>query len=377
MPSHTLRSRKDVEDFVRGCSFFGTGGGGTRQKGITVLSEQLEAGREIKWVDIEELDEETWVVCPGGMGSIAPPSGEMKSTMEGFGLGERKYLNYLTPAIKELARYTGKTISAIIASELGGSNTPAPLATGAELGMAVIDGDYAGRAKPEITQSTTYLAGKSICPVCTVDPWGNICFIDKVANDLMAERIGKMIAVAAFGAVGLAGRLLQVKEVKEVFIRGTLTESLRLGQAIREAREGGEDPISSIVGFTGGWLLFQGRVTGKKWEDKEGYYRGEHLLAGVEEFAGRELKIWFKNENHISWLDDRPFVTSPDIIAVVDLKTGEPLVNHHIETDDQIAVIGVKARHPFRTERGLAVLGPRHFRFDLDYTPIEDLMTGD
>jgi len=39
-------------------------------------------------------------------------------------------------------------------------------------------------------------------------------------------------------------------------------------------------------------------------------------------YAGHHLKIWYKNENHISWLDEKPYITSPDGLNVIDPKTG-------------------------------------------------------
>jgi hypothetical protein len=38
------------------------------------------------------------------------------------------------------------------------------------------------------------------------------------------------------------------------------------------------------------------------------------------------------------------------------------------------AVVGVRRRAQFDNERGLAVLGPRHWGFDIDYRPIEALV---
>lgn len=62
-----------------------------------------------------------------------------------------------------------------------------------------------------------------------------------------------------------------------------------------------------------GWTLFKGIVIEKKWEDKEGYYWGIHRLKGVDEFESEEFKYWFKNENHISWINGKSYVTSPDV----------------------------------------------------------------
>ena len=38
-----LSTRQDIEDFVRGCTLFGTGGGGTPESGIESLVSELEA----------------------------------------------------------------------------------------------------------------------------------------------------------------------------------------------------------------------------------------------------------------------------------------------------------------------------------------------
>jgi hypothetical protein len=72
------------------------------------------------------------------------------------------------------------------------------------------------------------------------------------------------------------------------------------------------------------------------------------------------------------WKNDKPLVTSPDIIVVVDSETGEPYANPILAEGDKVAVIGLKARDAFRNERGVGVLGPRYFGFDIDYKHIED-----
>ena len=128
------------------------------------------------------------------------------------------------------------------------------------------------------------------------------------------------------------------------------------------------------VEFKGGWLLFKGVVSGKNWESRDGYMYGTTLIKGMEEFRGEEAKIWFKNENHILWIDGEPKVTSPDLIEVVDLETAEPITNTDLKAGDRVAVIGVKCVEIFRTEKGLEVLGPKHFGFDIEYIPIEERM---
>ena len=62
------------------------------------------------------------------------------------------------------------------------------------------------------------------------------------------------------------------------------------------------------------------------------------------------------------------------IIEVIDAKSGEPITNTDIKKGDMVSVIGMKIEPIFRTPEGLNVLGPKHFGFDLEYKPIENLV---
>jgi uncharacterized protein len=53
--------------------------------------------------------------------------------------------------------------------------------------------------------------------------------------------------------------------------------------------------------------------------------------------------------------------------------TAEPQVNTYLEVGDRVGVVGRKRRAAFDSAAGLAALGPRHFGWDLDFTPIEEL----
>lgn len=72
-----LKDKQDVEDFVRGCSFYGTGGGGDYAIGVDAMMKQLEKGHEIGWCDPYSLNDEDYSCCPFLMGSIAPEDPEV------------------------------------------------------------------------------------------------------------------------------------------------------------------------------------------------------------------------------------------------------------------------------------------------------------
>ncbi|MHA1907924.1 MAG: DUF917 domain-containing protein, partial [Candidatus Thorarchaeota archaeon] len=182
------------------------------------------------------------------------------------------------------------------------------------------------------------------------------------------------LSEVAWGRVGNVAFPLQGKDFHDAIIPDTLTKSYNIGKIIRESRESGDDPAEKIVESQGGWVIFRGEVAGKTWENRDGYMWGETLIKGSGIKPGNKMRIWFKNENHITWLNDKPWMTSPDIIEVIDSKTGEPITNTDIKEGDKVSVIGMKSPSVFRTPEGLNVLGPKHFGFDLDYQPIEDLV---
>lgn len=369
-----LSKKEEIEDFVRGTTFFGTGGGGSPQKGLELLERDLANGKKLFWKDLSELNDEFKAVCPFLMGSIAPETEEIKKRKLELGFSKKTVLNPLVNAVLELENYTGEKTDVIVPVELGGGNTPGPLDVASNLGKTLVDGDYAGRAIPEIVQTTPHIFGKKVTPIAAVDEYGDVSIIKDSINNEVAERIGKLISEASFGLAGEAGILVDSKELKKILIKGTLTESFELGKTIRIARENGKDPIEAIIEKTNGYLLFEGKVSKKDWEDKEGYMWGTHTIKGENKFNGKEFKIWFKNENHISWLNNKIFVTSPDRIEVVRKKDGEPITNTDLKVGEKVSVIGIKAREIFRSEEGLKVLGPKHFGFEHKYVPIEKLM---
>jgi DUF917 family protein len=371
-----LRTQKECEDFVRGLCFRGAGGGGRPAAGLKLLLNQLEAGREIEWVDVDSLPEQAWTVTVAGMGGRAGEGGTEEELVE-LGCVEERYdpLGLAVAAVQALEDFAGAKVEAIVPGETGGSAVPAAIAAALEFGVPVVDGDYAGgRAIPEVPQAIPELRGVPVCPMSFVTRWGDVVILRDTVSTAMADRIGRMITLASYGGIGFSWYLLQVKKVREVMAAGTLTKALHVGQVIREAREKGVDPVTQAVRAVDGWLLFEGEITTTEIADEQAYAfgLGTHRLKGLGSHEGHTFSIWYKNEYHVSWRDGKPFVTSPDSLIMVNLKTGEPAISYDFSVGDQVAVVGRRAHEVHRTEEGIQVLGPRHFGFDLDYVPIEE-----
>lgn len=374
MTRNALTDLQDCHDFISGCLFMGTGGGGGVDWGMSMLESALTDGLTLEWTDLAEIPDDAMTCTAYGMGSIAPQGEETARAIEALGLLDRLGDRAMETAVRELGQYIGRPITVVVPAELGAGNTPAPLVTAMRLGAICVDGDYAGRAIPDEMQGMPYLAGKTSHPMASVDRWGDVVIVKEAANPFMFERVGKMLSVAAHGSCYQAATLLPASEMREIVIPGTLTRSLALGRAIREARETGGDPIAAAIDATGGHFLFEGRVVAKDWEDRDGYMFGTTTIEGDGRSAGHTLKVWFKNENHVTWLNDIPWICSPDLVTIADRTTGEGITNTLLEAGADVAVVGIRGLEAFRSERGLGCAGPRYFGFDIDYRPIEDLL---
>ena len=124
----------------------------------------------------------------------------------------------------------------------------------------------------------------------------------------------------------------------------------------------------------GGWVLFRGRVVKKDWESRDGYMYGTTTVEGDGPDTGHTLRIWFKNENHVTWQDGRPWVLSPDLIMLMDADSGTPYTNTLLPEGSGVGVVGAVADPKLRTPAALALLEPAHYGYDIPYTPIEQLV---
>lgn len=364
-----IDNKEDLRDFIDGCTLLGSGGGGNPEEGFSTLSSALSESGPIEWVDVDEIDDDSIAICTFLMGSTAPLTEEKKKRMADLGLTHRKYPMNLINAVEEWEKYTGKKADIIIPLEVGGSNMPAPMAVAKKLGKTIVDGDYAGRAIPEIFQISLMLEDVDFCPAASVDKYGNICIIKEAISNSLAERIGKYLSEVAFGSTGLAGFPISGKQLKRLLIRGSVSKAFRLGKLLKAVRQG-ELTLQDAMEKEQGRLLIKGGVIKKDWRDEEGYYSGIYEIEGSGEFSGNNLKIYFKNENHIAWVNDEYVVSSPDLITCIDPLTVKAKVNETIELGTQLEVYAFPCDPILRESRVIKRLEPRYFGFDLDYKPL-------
>lgn len=354
-----ILKEQDLDDLIRGCAILGTGGGGDPKKGLELIRSELKAGREFKLIGLEEVPEEALIASPYMCGSISP-EGEAESA------GPLECLRAFTA----LEEYLGRELFAAIPTEIGGGNTAMALFVAGRRGLPVVDADPAGRSVPELQHTTFYIKDVPIAPLAVATS-KDIIILKEVGDDFRAEAIVRAIAVASGNRAGVADHPVNGRTLKGAVIPGTLSKALAIGAAVRKARASGKDPVEAAVVAGKGYKLFEGRVARADWRIEEGFTIGELAIIGGGDYSGHRYRIWYKNEHIISWFDDEPDVMVPDLICVLDPKTGEAITNPNCREGMEVAVIGYPAPEMWRSPRGLELFGPRHFGYELDYRRIE------
>ena len=369
MSSFNLKTSQDIEDFLTGVAFFGTGGGGDVKVGRDSLNDCLSKGLEMTAFSPEDIRDDQLFCVPCFVGSIAPKTPEVLAEMAFNGYGERKYDfdGMLIEAIRRMETFAGRKADGLMVVEMGGSNSACAMAAAYKMGLPIVDGDQAGRAFPEASNGMFSVKGYSGFPMVFLDSWGSSVILTEASHEQAGERIGKFVSQAAYGEMATASTLRSGAVIKDVVVPNTLSRALSVGAAINRAFEAGSDPGLAAAAAVAGKMVSRGTLHSLMPEDAKGYYSGTYCITGLDD--GHEYKIWFKNENHILWVDGAVHTTSPDLISLINYGTGKPLLNTYLENGLDVGIVISKCTDKYKTPEGLAGFSPRSLGFDFDYVP--------
>ena len=305
----------------------------------------------------EELPEDARVVCVGGIG--APTVGIEKV---------RDLQSY--HALRAIEEYTGEKATALISNEIGGSNSVEPLIPAAMAGLPVVDADGMGRAFPELQMKTFFVYGVPCCPMAIADEKGNSVVIRETINPAWAERLARSITVQMGCVACYAVAPMTSEQVRRTAVPNTLTLARDLGDAVKQARADGHDPLDAILDTCPGRVLFGGKVVDLDRRTTAGFARGTLTIDGLDSFAGERMVIEFQNENLIARRDGEIVCTVPDLICAVATDIGEPVTTELMRYGLRITILGFPAPELWTTPEGLAVAGPQAFGYETGYIPL-------
>jgi hypothetical protein len=359
-----ISSLNHVESLVIGLTILGTGGGGDPNEGLKMLRNIIESGRSIKLIEVNELTNDSLIVVPYNVGSVAPGTISKKPS---------KIIEPIKRAFIEMEKLLGKKIQAVVASELGGFNTPVALCIASEMNLPAINGDLLGRAAPELHQCTVHIFGIPMYPAVMVTKSGNVIVVKEYSDIDDYEAIARYLSVLEGTYAAVVDSPMGIEEAKKAVIPKTITYALKLGETVLEARRKNVNPVEAVVEYLKGWKIFEGIVKRYIWENKGGFLKGEAFVEGVGNFRGRLLRSWIMNEHIMAWIDEKPVLMPPDLLIFLK-NDGTPITNTELKEGMLINAIVTRAPEVWRTPKGLELFGPKHFGFNYDYIPVEELI---
>jgi len=363
--------KEAIQEITLGASILATGGGGDPEIGLLWTYKVLDEGKEILMVDPARVPDEIQVASPACLGAALvltekPPSGQV-----------------LNLAMRRLERYLGRPIQATIPIECGGVNSPVAYAAAGELGVPVIDVDGMNRAFPELQMTSWVTHGVHASPTVSVDDRGNVTVIDTGEDDMLAENLARRAAMAYGGISWIATYPMTGHEVKSSSIVYSQSIAWAVGKAVMRARREHLDPIEELLeglrrerGVTG-FRVFKGKIVDIRREfgaeTTKGFTLGKVIMEGIDRYRGQKAELDFQNEWLILRVDGEVRCLPPDLIAILDSETGEPIRTDIMKYGYRGTIVLIPAHERMRTGRGIELFGPRHFGYELDYVPVEEL----
>ncbi|MEM9105212.1 MAG: DUF917 domain-containing protein [Pseudomonadota bacterium] len=358
----------NLEDFIRGTAFLGTGGGGDPYIGRLMVQQELEHCGAIKLLDPDELNKDHFGISLACMGAPTafveklPNASAMMASME--------------RAEKEL----GRKFNCIIPLEAGGINATIPLVVAARMGLPVVDGDGMGRAFPEFQMTTFNIYGADVNPFVMSDDFGNTVLLNTDAA-LRTERYGRPVCVQMGGIAMCASYPMDGPTMRDTCVPRTVTLAAEIGRAIREARSSvTADVCEAVIDYFRNAspsprfasILFDGKVQDVLRETTAGFAVGRARLTALDD-PNTEMVITFQNEFSRASIGDRTMAIVPDLITILDRETGEPITTETLGYGQRVKVVAIAAAENMRSPSALEFIGPRAFAIDEDFRKLETL----
>jgi DUF917 family protein len=349
---------EDIEAIALGASVYGTGGGGDPYIGKLIAMNAMRRHGPVQMIDVAGLADDALVVPVALVGAPTVAIEKFPSTRQFVG------------ALEAIEKYLGKRATAVMCAEAGGLNSTIPFAVASQVGLPLVDGDLMGRAFPEIQMTLATLHGINATPMALCDDKGNSVVMQTVTNRY-TERFVRSLASEMGGSACTVLYPMQGADAKRAVIPGSLSMLQRAGETLIAARRDKSDPVAKLIALLGATRLFEGKVVDVQRVTEGGWNRGTATLAGFRSDAAERCQVRFQNEFLMVEVDGAPAATTPDLIAMLDLETGEPVTAELLRYGLRVVMIAFPCDPQWRTAGGVALAGPRYFGYDVDYVPVE------
>ncbi len=330
--------RPRLERLIRGASVLGTGGGGSYSVARALVDDLDRRALRPRLLDPAALPTDAF-----GVSTVVLGGGLSHEQLEALPMIADRPASLR--AARALAAHVGRSIDFVFPIELGPQNTMEAVRLAALLDVPLLDADAAGRAVPEMHQTTVSAHGIALAPFAIATFQGDLAVIAETGSEARNEALCRALAIASGGVICVAGFALSGRQASAILIPQTLSRCIALGELIGAGRQ----PAAQLAEQLGGRIAFEGRVREQPIDTAGGFFRGMLELDGSDRFAGERYRIGIQNEFMWAWRGDRLDARCPDLICVVQRDSGIGKVTYGhgfenaIEPGEWLSVLHVPA----------------------------------
>jgi DUF917 family protein len=351
-----------LADFARGCDVLAAGGGGYAAEKVPMAQVALATQGPVDVVDLADLPDDGLVMPCAYLGAPSVWVERIGTGREGVAIR------------RQVEAHFGRAVVAMMCTEVGGANGAASVALAAYAGLPLADADGMGRAFPGIEQVAMQVAGVPPGPSVLADDHDHVVLVQADTGEWL-ERLARS-AVTAFGDTGASAEyVMTVKQARESVVHGSISRAIRIGRVLAEHADAPTvTAVARLAREFGGVCLMEGKVSsvtpGRGKAPFAANLRSTAVLDGINGDRGRCLRLEAGHE-YLAVLEDGEIrATTPDIITLFDVYSGDTVSTDTLRYGQRVVVLGLPCPELWVQPAGLELVGPRAFGLDLDYHPL-------
>lgn len=314
------------KEILLGSWFLGGGGGGLPEGGQAVLEQVLQIG-EVQFLDVSDLKPDEVIVTASLVGSPASTTSCVKQ-------------EHYRQVYDRFCRDYHKPIRAFTTNEPGGHSVTNGWMISALTGIPMLDAACNGRAHPTGVMGAIGLnaiPGYQSLQTAAGGQGEREVGLSVTGTVETTSQLVRQAAVQAGGYVTVLRNPVSTEFFKQNASVGVISQAQAIGRHWMNSMDDMGKLLQTLKDLLDCVVLGEGRVERVDLKMSGGFDVGTFLV----ETGQSPLEVTFMNEYMTAERDGTRLATFPDLIAVIDRKTRQPVCSAQLKAGMEVAVVNV------------------------------------